>query len=75
MHVLVVEDDQALSRILVKSIEAAGHTSEVSHDGEQGLALARSGNHDAVILDLMLPRLRASRSAGGCAPTAAPYRC
>ena len=57
MHVLVVEDDQALARILVKSIEAAGHTAEVSHDGEQGLALARTGSHDAVILDLMLPRL------------------
>ena len=57
MHVLVVEDDQALARILVKSIESAGHTAEVSHDGEQGLTLARSGHHDAVILDLMLPRL------------------
>ena len=57
MQVLVVEDDQALARILVKSIESAGHTAEVSHDGEQGLELARSGRHDAVILDLMLPRL------------------
>ena len=57
MHILVVEDDQALARILVKSIEAAQHTVEVVHDGESGLARARSGEHDAMVLDLMLPRL------------------
>jgi DNA-binding response OmpR family regulator len=27
------------------------------HDGEAGLTRARSGNHDAIVLDLMLPRL------------------
>ena len=57
MHILVVEDDQALSRILVKSIEANEHTVDVVHDGESGLAKAREGMHDAVVLDLMLPRL------------------
>jgi DNA-binding response OmpR family regulator len=57
MHILVVEDDQALSRILVKSIEAAEHTVDVVHDGESGLARAREGGHDAIVLDLMLPRL------------------
>ncbi|MGN6379660.1 MAG: response regulator transcription factor, partial [Gaiellales bacterium] len=57
MHILVVEDDQALSRILVKSIESNEHTVEVVHDGETGLAKAREGAHDAIVLDLMLPRL------------------
>jgi DNA-binding response OmpR family regulator len=57
MHVLVVEDDQALARILVKSIESAGHTADVVHDGERGLETARAGKHDAMVLDLMLPKL------------------
>jgi DNA-binding response OmpR family regulator len=57
MHILVVEDDQALSRILVKSIEAQDHTVEVAHDGETGLTRATTGTHDALVLDLMLPRL------------------
>jgi DNA-binding response OmpR family regulator len=57
MHILVVEDDQALARILVKSIEASDHTVDVAHDGEAGLTKARSGDHDAIVLDLMLPRL------------------
>jgi len=41
----------------VKSIEANEHTVDVVHDGESGLAKAREGMHDAVVLDLMLPRL------------------
>jgi DNA-binding response OmpR family regulator len=57
MNILVVEDDQALARILVKSIESNNHTVEVVHDGETGLSKARSGHHDAIVLDLMLPRL------------------
>jgi DNA-binding response OmpR family regulator len=57
MNILVVEDDQALARILVKSIESNNHTVEVVHDGEAGLTRARSGHHDAIVLDLMLPRL------------------
>ena len=57
MNILVVEDDQALARILVKSIESNNHTVEVVHDGEAGLTKARSGRHDAIVLDLMLPRL------------------
>jgi DNA-binding response OmpR family regulator len=57
MNILVVEDDQALARILVKSIESNNHTVEVVHDGEAGLTRARSGRHDAIVLDLMLPRL------------------
>jgi two-component system, OmpR family, response regulator MprA len=57
MHILVVEDDQALSRILIKSIEAADHSVEVAHDGETGLARARDRRPDAIVLDLMLPRL------------------
>jgi len=57
MNILVVEDDQALARILVKSIESNNHTVEVVHDGEAGLTMARSGRHDAIVLDLMLPRL------------------
>ena len=41
----------------MKSIEANEHTVDVVHDGESGLAKAREGMHDAVVLDLMLPRL------------------
>jgi DNA-binding response OmpR family regulator len=57
MQLLVVEDDAALVRILRKSLEAHGWTVDVAGDGEEGLRRAREGHHDAIVLDLMLPRL------------------
>lgn len=57
MKILVVEDDKPLSRILKKSIESNGHEVETAFDGEEGLRIARAGGHDAIVLDLHLPRL------------------
>ena len=57
VHILVVEDDQPLVRILRKSIEANDHTVEVALDGEEGLRLARERRFDALVLDTMLPKV------------------
>ena len=57
MHILVIEDDRPLARILRKSIESSGHTVDIVGDGDEGLRLARTRSHDALVLDLQLPRL------------------
>ena len=57
MHILVVEDDRPLARILRKSIESSGHTVDIAGDGDEALRVARTGSHDALVLDLQLPRL------------------
>jgi DNA-binding response OmpR family regulator len=57
MHILVVEDDRPLARILRKSIESNGHTVDIVGDGDEGLRVARTRAHDALVLDLQLPRL------------------
>jgi len=57
MHILVVEDDRPLARILRKSIESSGHTVEIVGDGDEALRVARTRSHDALVLDLQLPRL------------------
>jgi two-component system, OmpR family, response regulator MprA len=57
MHILVVEDDRPLARILRKSMESGGHTVDIAGDGDEGLRLARTRSHDALVLDLQLPRL------------------
>jgi DNA-binding response OmpR family regulator len=57
MHILVVEDDRPLARILRKSIESSGHTVDIVGDGDEGLRVARTRTHDALVLDLQLPRL------------------
>jgi DNA-binding response OmpR family regulator len=57
MRVLVVEDEQRMARALQKGLQAEGFAVDVVHDGVSGLESARLGHYDAVILDVMLPRL------------------
>ncbi|HEX2722766.1 MAG TPA: response regulator transcription factor [Gemmatimonadaceae bacterium] len=53
--VLVVEDNANLAFGLTRSLESEGYDVEAAEDGVRGLELARSGNPDLVVLDLMLP--------------------
>ena len=57
MRLLVVEDEVRLARALQKGLRAEGFAVDLSHDGAAGLESARSGNYDAIVLDVMLPRL------------------
>jgi DNA-binding response OmpR family regulator len=56
MHLLLVEDDQRLARVLRRLLEDDRHVVEVANDGETGLELADSAaGIEAVILDVGLP--------------------
>ena len=57
MHILVVEDDAPLAKIVKKSLESGGHTVDVAVDGQAGLDLGRQRSHDAVVLDIQLPKV------------------
>ena len=73
-HVLVVEDEQRLARLIKRVLEEEGHVVDTAFDGEEGLALGKAPGFDAIVLDLMLPRLdgfavcRGLRAAGIQAP-------
>ena len=56
-HLLLVEDDASIREIVSLGLKAAGFRVETAMDGRQGLASARSGAFDAVILDVMLPSI------------------
>jgi len=55
MHILVVEDDQRLARLLQRVLMEERHAVDTVHSGGRGLDLALSGGYDLIILDLMLP--------------------
>jgi len=57
MHILIVEDDQRLGRLLQRVLTEERHAVDLAHSGERGLDLALSAGYDLVILDLMLPDL------------------
>lgn len=55
MHILVVEDDQRLARLLQRVLAEERHAVDIAYAGGRGLDLALSGGYDLIILDLMLP--------------------
>jgi two-component system OmpR family response regulator len=55
VRILVVEDEAVLARALRRGLQAEGFAVDVAPDGESGLTLALDGDHDVVVLDLMLP--------------------
>ena len=57
MRVVVIEDFAPLRESLVQGLREAGYAVDEAADGEVGLWHARSGEHDVVILDLMLPKV------------------
>ena len=57
MRVLVVEDEPDLARALARSLEEAGFAVDRSGEGEDALYRIREIQYDAVVLDMMLPRL------------------
>jgi two-component system alkaline phosphatase synthesis response regulator PhoP len=56
-HILVVEDDPDISRLVERYLVRAGHTAEIVVAGDHALVSVRRRVPDLVILDLMLPRL------------------
>jgi DNA-binding response OmpR family regulator len=57
MRVLIVEDELQMAEQLRKGLVREGYSVLVANDGERGLDLARTVEHDLMILDWMLPRL------------------
>ncbi len=57
MRILVIEDDEKIASFVVKGLKQAGHQTDLAIDGELGLARLRTANHDAAVVDIMLPHL------------------
>jgi DNA-binding response OmpR family regulator len=57
MRLLLIEDEIAMREAMVPLLEREGHRVECAVDGEAGLERALDGEHDLILLDLMLPKL------------------
>ena len=72
--ILVVDDDQAVRDSLKRSLEYNGYEVSAAEDGVQALARLAATRPDAVIMDVMMPRLdglettRMLRAAGNDVP-------
>ena len=57
MRVLVVEDFAPLREAIAQGLTEAGYAVDSADNGEDGLWHAQAGEHDVIILDLMLPKV------------------
>src|SRR6201999_4582682 len=57
MRILVVDDDRAVRESLRRSLEFNGYTVELASDGAQALETIIANRPDAMVLDVMMPRL------------------
>ena len=61
VKVLVIEDEVALAEAVARGLGAEGFEVEISHDGLEGLQIARTGKFDCIVLDIMLPGMNGYR--------------
>jgi DNA-binding response OmpR family regulator len=57
MNLLIVEDDESVARFLNQAMTEAGYAPQPVDDGLDALELARTGDFDLILLDVMLPRM------------------
>jgi two-component system OmpR family response regulator len=57
MRVLVVEDEKKLGELLGRGLREEGYATDVADRGEDALWMARAVPYDAIVLDVMLPRV------------------
>jgi DNA-binding response OmpR family regulator len=57
MRVLLIEDSLVLQQTVSTALRRFGYAVDVSGDGEDGLWRAASTDYDAIVLDIMLPKL------------------
>ncbi|MGH3431473.1 MAG: response regulator transcription factor [Thermocrispum sp.] len=57
MRILVVDDDRAVRDSLRRSLEFNGYSIELASDGAQALEAIEANRPDAMVLDVMMPRL------------------
>ena len=53
--ILVIEDDEMINSLLCKVLRSSGYETESALNGLDGLELAKNGEHEMILLDLMLP--------------------
>ena len=57
MRILIVEDEPDLLRGLAQALREEGYAVDLATDGEEGFYKAENSDYDAVVLDVMLPKL------------------
>lgn len=64
-HILIVEDDEHINRIIADGLNAEGFRCTQAYSGTEGRLYAERGGYDLILLDLMLPGLSGEELIAG----------
>ena len=80
MRILIAEDERSLNEIIAKKLTSDGYSVDACFDGEEAISVLSYTDYDAVILDIMMPKvdgyavLRSLREAGKDDAGSLPHR-
>ena len=57
LKVLIVEDEKAISNLMLINLKAEGYSCTCAFDGKEAADLIESNNYDLILLDIMLPQI------------------
>jgi heavy metal response regulator len=57
MRILVIEDEKKVADFISNGLAEEGYAVDVAPDGDQGYFLATTNEYDAILLDIMLPKM------------------
>jgi len=57
MKLLLIEDDEKISKLIQNGFRKVGYRLDIAKDGEEGLYMAQNNNYDVLIVDWMLPKM------------------
>jgi DNA-binding response OmpR family regulator len=57
VEILIVEDDERMAALLRRGLQGEGHVTVLAKDGEEGFEIAALRPFDAIVLDVMIPRI------------------
>jgi heavy metal response regulator len=57
MRILVIEDEKKVAEFISNGLNEEGYAVDIAHDGDHGYFLATTNEYDAILLDIMLPKM------------------
>lgn len=57
MRILIVEDEKKIAHLIKRGLKEEGYAADIACDGVEGEFLATTNEYDAIIMDVMLPRM------------------
>lgn len=56
-QILIIEDEEVVANKIASFLQSRGYFTSVAYDGESGFEKIKNSSFDAIILDIMLPKL------------------